>query len=107
MPKIQEDDELEEEENEMEDDEDTDWDTAPARTPRTARVETRGRKPKIKPEEPEVKRRFGLIGPQPIRIVDTETNELIGEGEFAVIQALTDVIERLERIEVQLGAITG
>ena len=115
MPKIKkqeeaegfdEDDDLEE----LEDDEesDTDWDTPPRRIERALaqekEVETRGRKPKTKPTE-EVKRRFGIVGPQPMRIVDTETNELVGEGEFAVIQALTDILERLERIEVQIGAL--
>ena len=72
----------------------------------TEKPETRGRKPK--PKEPEqVKTRFGILAPTPLRIIDTETNEIIGEGEAATLQVLTDILERLERIEVQIGAVTG
>jgi len=102
MPKIkkQEDDfDDEDEEDETEDDDELEEQEIAARG---------GRKPPLpKKAKEEVKRRFGIVAPQPIRIVDTETNELVGEGDFAVIQALTDILERLERIEVQIGAITG
>ena len=113
MPKIkqemdigEDDEELEEEEEgeDFEDEEEDVYDT-PKRKPE--RIETRGRKPKQQPQQEEVKRRFGIIAPTQLRIVDTETNELVGEGDFAVIQALTDILERLERIEVQIGAVTG
>ena len=101
MPKIKKED-IEEEELEDDEELDDDFDEEDElENPPERKI-----KRKSKPKE-EVKRRFGLIGPQPLRIVDTETNELVGEGEFAVIQALTDILERLERIEIQIGAVTG
>lgn len=56
-------------------------------------------------EEQEVKRRYAIIAPQPIRIVDAEAEEVIGEGDYAVLQALTDILERLERIENTIGSM--
>ena len=58
-----------------------------------------------KEELKEVKRRFGIIAPQPIRIVDEESREVVGEGEYAILQALTDILERLERIEYKIGGL--
>lgn len=51
------------------------------------------------------KRRFAVIAPQPLRIIDTETNEVYGEGELSVLQILTEVLERLERLELNLGSM--
>lgn len=56
------------------------------------------------PEQP--KRRYLIAAPQPLRIVDAEGNEVIAEGDYLVPQALTDIIERLERIEDMIGNIT-
>ena len=71
-------------------------------------------KPKVKVKE-EPKRRYGLIPPQPLRYVDTETNEVIAEADIndtksmlvAILAAISDLKEQQERIEVQIGAITG
>lgn len=52
-----------------------------------------------------IKRRYAIVAPQPIRIIDAEAEEVIGEGDYAVLQALTDVIERLERIENTIGSL--
>lgn len=50
------------------------------------------------------KRRFvAFTSPERIGVVDTETNEVISEGPLAILQALADIVERLERIEVNLG----
>ena len=107
MPKINKKQEMdfeedEEEEAEFNDNEEEVYDAPIKRT--------KGMKPEAKrnPTPPiEPKRRFGIVAPTQIRIIDTETNELVGEGDFAVIQALTDILERLERIEVQIGAAIG
>lgn len=57
----------------------------------------------MKPIQPQ--KRYGIIAPQPLRLVDVESQEVIGEGDYAVLQALTDVIERLERIENSVGSM--
>ena len=96
MPKIKQEDDFEDEEEQDEEFEEDEEEDELERKPKK-----RGPKPK------QVKRRFGIVAPQSIKIVDVETNEVIGDGEFAVIQALTDILERLERIEAQIGAITS
>jgi len=58
-----------------------------------------------KPTTPEPKRRFGVVAPQPIRLIDVETNEVVGEGDYLVTTALADIIERLERIENSIGSM--
>jgi len=61
---------------------------------------------KSKPKEPvEPKRRYGVMPPQPVRLGDVETNEIIGEGEYLIPMALADIIERLERIENSIGSM--
>jgi len=40
-----------------------------------------------------------------IGIMDYETKEIIAEGEFAILQALANVLERLERMENNLGSM--
>jgi len=116
MPKIKQEDFEEDEEDEdedLEDDEDEEEELETEDIPRK-RIETRGRKPKeVKPVE--VKRRYGIVPPQPLRYVDTETNEVIAEADIndsksmqiAIIAAISDLKEQIERIEVQIGAITG
>ena len=63
------------------------------------------RQENVQPQAP--KRRYGVIAAQPVRIVDAEGQEVIGEGEYLVAQALTDIIERLERIENAIGSMLG
>ena len=116
MPKIKQEEFEEEEEDEEEDLADDEDDEEELETEEVSRrkVETRGRKPKVKAPA-EVKRRFGIVPPQPLRYVDTETNEVIAEADIndsksmqiAIIAAISDLKEQIERIEVQIGAITG
>lgn len=105
MPKIKPEIDIEESEEEDEADDDEfedndDIEEMPTRKPANLKAAVQQRQAKK-----EVKRRFGIVAPQSLRIVDTETNEVVGDGEFAVIQALTDILERLERIETKIGAV--
>ena len=60
------------------------------------------------PQQPQApKRRYGIVAAQPIRIVDAEGQEVIAEGDYLIPQALTDIIERLERIENTLGSMVS
>ncbi|GAH06420.1 unnamed protein product [marine sediment metagenome] len=43
--------------------------------------------------------------PERTGIMDAETKEVIGEGESVVPQVLTNILERLERIENNLGSL--
>jgi len=103
MPKIKEEETEEFEEDEEEFDEDELEQEEVQRKPK--------RKPTAKPspknEEPELKQRYGIMAPQPMRLGDTETSEIIGEGEYLVPMALANIIERLERIENSIGSIMG
>lgn len=56
-------------------------------------------------KEKKMQKRYGIIPAQPPRIVDTESNEILAEGDYLIPQALSDIIERLERIESQIGNI--
>ena len=67
-------------------------------------LEVEEKKPKLKSKPKTPSRRFGIIAAESMKIVDIETRETIGEGDYAVIQALTDILERLERIETKIGA---
>ena len=111
MPKIKRKVEVEEEEDEEDDD-----DQFPEDTGEEEDIEDEEEKPRKmvrKPikkqqpesEEPEHKRRFGIVPAQPTRIVDVEANEVMAEGEYLVAQALADIIERLERIENTIGSM--
>jgi hypothetical protein len=97
---VEEESEPEEEEEIVEDDE---LENEPVRKPK-ANPLRKGMTPK-QIGKIEVKRRFGIVAPQTVKIVDTESNEVVGDGEFAVIQALTDILERLERIETAIGTM--
>jgi len=57
-----------------------------------------------KPETPKA-RFIAFSTSQRIGIADAETNEVIAEGEFAVLQVLANMLERLERIENSIGAM--
>jgi len=97
MPKIK---QIEEDEDEFADDTDEDE----LETEDEEEIEEKPKsKLKIKPKE--IKRRFGIVAPQNLKIIDVETNEVIGEGDYAIIQAVTYIIEMLERIETQIGAV--
>lgn len=53
-------------------------------------------------------KRFAVFSyPPRTGIVDVETNEIIAEGELAVLQILALILERLERIETNLGSLMG
>lgn len=52
--------------------------------------------------------RFGVfIQPPRTGIADSETGEIVGEGDTAVLQILANILERLERIENNLGSMLG
>ena len=104
MPKIKEEtEEFEEDEEEFDEDEleQEEVQRKPKRKPQPKE------KPLTKNEEPELKQRYGIMAPQPMRLGDTETSEIIGEGEYLVPMALANIIERLERIENSIGSIMG
>ena len=101
MPKI----EQEDEDDFVEEEQDEDEDELEVPAPRKP-VKKVSSKPIAKaPAQP--KRRFGIVAPEGMKIVDTEANEVVGEGEYLIPQLLTDIIERLERIETTIGAITN
>ena len=53
-----------------------------------------------------VKKRFTIFAQQQrIGIVDAETNDIIAEGEYAVLEVLANILERLERIEATIGSL--
>lgn len=111
MPKIKRKVEVEEEEDEEDDDDQFPEDTGEEEDIEDEEEE-KPRKMVRKPikkqpesEEPEHKRRFGIVPAQPTRIVDVEANEVMAEGEYLIAQALADIIERLERIENTIGSM--
>jgi len=106
MPKIKKVREAEEElEDEEEDEEEQFEDDELENNPTPLEKKTTHKKVVKAPAEVEPKRRFGVIAPQPIRIVDTESEEVIGEGEYLIATTLTDILERLERIENNIGSM--
>lgn len=59
-----------------------------------------------KPEE--VKKRYGVfVHAERIGIADRETGEIVSEGTTAVLDVLAEILERLERIETNLGSMMG
>lgn len=53
-----------------------------------------------------VKRRFAIFAQeQRLGIVDTETKDIIAEGEYAVLEVLGNILERLERMETTIGSL--
>ena len=110
MPKITEDiEESEDEDEQFEEDEELEQAPKrkgkPIQAPSPARV---GLPRNIQPPQSQApKRRFGVIAAQPVKIVDTEAEEVLGEGEYLIAQVLADIVERLERIENTIGSIAG
>lgn len=66
-------------------------------------------RPKPKPAEPTPPpMRYSAFSiPPRAGIIDTETNEVIAEGELALLQILADVKTQLERIETAIGNLMG
>lgn len=57
-------------------------------------------------KSPEPKRRFTVFSQPPrLGIADAETGEVIGEGETAILEILANILERLERMETNLGSM--
>ena len=53
-----------------------------------------------------VKRRYAAVeSPQRIGVIDTETSEMVAEGEHAVLELLANILERLERMEATIGSL--
>lgn len=44
-----------------------------------------------------------FVYPERMGIADTETGEILAEGQYGVLQALANIVERLERIELKIG----
>jgi hypothetical protein len=64
------------------------------------------KKPIMVKPKPKGQPRFVAFSiPQRVGIADSESDEVIAEGEFSVLQAMSNIIERLERIENTLGAM--
>jgi len=113
MPKkiIYDEPEEDEEEEEVDDEDDEEYlEDIPKKTakprfnlPKPKAKEKPNPKPKEELETP--KRRYVAFStPQRVGIMDAETNEVIAEGEFALLQSNADILERLERIENLIGA---
>jgi hypothetical protein len=113
MPKIEEDyeDDEEYEEEEVEEDEGEEEDEEEVEKPiqKPLMKNRMVKKPFIKPHKSAIpqkpKRRYAIVAAQPVRIIDAEAQEVVGEGEYLIAQALTDIIERLERIENNIGSM--
>ena len=118
MPKQIEEDYSEEQEAEYLDDDDLEVEeekkiirgkpTAKKVAPKTAQSPqtTQVKKPVAKEAPIQMKKRFvAFLNPQQVGIMDAETQEVVGEGEYALLQCMANVIERLERIENQLGSM--
>ncbi len=59
-----------------------------------------------KPTKEISRKRFGLFSQEARRgIADLESGEVVGEGEAVILEVLSDVLERLERIETNLGSL--
>lgn len=61
---------------------------------------------KKEPEKEVTERYVAFNVPPRVGIMDSETNEIIAEGEFAVFQTLAKMMTTLERIENNLGSMT-
>lgn len=66
--------------------------------------------PKVKSKKQQTtpkqqKMRFGIVAPESMKLIDIESKEVIGEGEYIIVQALANILERLERIEAKLGVM--
>ncbi len=65
------------------------------------------KKPIAKPKEV-INKRYGVFAnPERVGVVDRETGEVVAEGNMATLEVLAEVLERLERIETNLGSMMG
>ncbi len=65
------------------------------------------KKPVAKPKEV-INKRYGVFAnPERLGIVDRETGEVVAEGNMATLEILAEILERLERIETNLGSMMG
>jgi|TARA_R100000750_G_scaffold3588_1_gene2932 hypothetical protein len=60
---------------------------------------------KKKEEVQPVQRYAAFNQAQRMGIIDSETNEVIAEGEFAIFQALAKIISEIEEIRNNLGSM--
>ena len=59
-----------------------------------------------KPKDKKVKKRYVVFEQaQRLGIVDAEAKEVIAEGEYGVLEALANILERLERMEATIGSL--
>jgi len=55
-----------------------------------------------------VKKRFAVFAQaQRLGIVDAETEEVLAEGEYATLEILANILERLERMETTIGSLAA
>ena len=53
-----------------------------------------------------VKKRFVAFAQQArAGVVDNETGDVVGEGEFGIYEILATILERLERMEATIGSL--
>ena len=107
MPKIKEDEDEEEFEDEDEDEDEleVEEEIKPKKPVKKSQAPSPARENLPKSMQPAPKRRFGIALPTSLQVIDTETREVLGEGELAMLQVLTDILERLERMENTLGSM--
>ena len=76
------------------------------KTPRPQQPPSPSQPPKSPAAQP--RKRYALFAmPARLGVADAETGDVIGEGDTAVLSILADVLERLERIEDNIGSFTG
>jgi len=64
------------------------------------------RKPSSKRAPAKPAPRFvAFSSPERVGILDSESKEVVAEGENVVLQVLADILERLERIENNIGSM--
>jgi len=98
MPRKKQKDEVEFDEDILDEDEEVfeEVDGEPTRVPTKKPIE----------EPQQMVQRFATFEiPRKVGIMDTETKEVIGEGEHTILQALAMVLTKLENIENQIGSI--
>lgn len=107
MPKLITEEDFEDEDSDEEED-DEEESQFEEDSPKKRRVnQTLVKKKIIKKEEPKTKKRFVVFAPQQVAIGDAETGEVVGQGDYIIIQTLANILERLERIEDNIGSLTS
>ena len=106
MPRLVKEEDLEEEDSDEEEDEEESQFEEDSPVKRRANP-IPIKKKIIKREEQKPKRRFVVFAPQQVAIGDAETGEVVGQGDYIIIQTLANILERLERIEDNIGSLTN